>query len=174
MWKLLNLGGSPSGAGWQEAGTLALATGAPIAKPAILFSKIEDDVIGRHLKSLPSAPAAGGKAAPAKPVITIDAFRGIDLRVARIISAERVPKSEKLIKLQVSLGNEQRQIIAGIAQHYDPAALVGKKVVVVANLAPAKLMGQESQGMLLAASDEQGNLTIVSPSGDIAEGSIVK
>jgi methionyl-tRNA synthetase len=120
-------------------------------------------------------PASGGGGAPAaKPVITIDAFRGIDLRVARIISAERVPKSEKLIKLQVSLGSEQRQILAGIAQHYDPATLVGKKVVVVANLAPAKLMGQESQGMLLAASDENGNLTIVSPSGDIAEGSIVK
>jgi methionyl-tRNA synthetase len=175
MWKLLNLAGSPSEAGWQDAGTPALKSGAAIAKPAILFSKIEDEVIGRHLKSLPSVPAAGGGGAPAaKPVITIDAFRGIDLRVARIISAERVPKSEKLIKLQVSLGSEQRQILAGIAQHYDPATLVGKKVVVVANLAPAKLMGQESQGMLLAASDENGNLTIVSPSGDIAEGSIVK
>jgi methionyl-tRNA synthetase len=174
MWKLLNLAGKPSGAGWLEAGTLALKTGTPIAKPAILFSKIEDGVIERHLKSLPSATAAGGGAAQLKPVITIDAFRGVDLRVARILSAERVPKSEKLIKLQVSLGNEQRQILAGIAQHYEPAALIGKKIVVVANLAPAKLMGQESQGMLLAASDEHGNLTIVTPSSDIAEGSIVK
>jgi len=96
------------------------------------------------------------------------------LRIAKILTAVKVPKSEKLIKLEVSLGTEIRQIVAGIAQHYLPEDLVGKKIVVLANLAPAKLMGQQSQGMLLAASDGEGHLFIVSPERDIREGSIVK
>lgn len=106
-------------------------------------------------------------------MISIDEFRKINLRVAKVLSAERVPKSEKLLKLQVSLGTEQRQLIAGIAQHYKPENLIGKKIVVVSNLAPAKLMGQESQGMLLAASDNNGRLSIVTVAEDIDEGSIV-
>ena len=109
-----------------------------------------------------------------KSVITIDDFKKTDLRVAKVIAAERVPKSDKLLKLQVSLGTEQRQIIAGIAQHYKPEELVGKKVVVVANLAPAKLMGHESQGMLLAASDNDGKLSFLTVSSDLEEGSIIK
>lgn len=86
----------------------------------------------------------------------------IQLKTARVLSAERVPKSEKLIKLQVSLGTEQRQIVAGIGKKYEPDVLVGKTIVIVANLKPAKLMGIESQGMVLAAGDTnvQGLLTI--------------
>lgn len=101
-------------------------------------------------------------APPASPQITIDEFMKVQLKTAKILSAERVPKSEKLIKLQVSLGTEQRQIVAGIGKKYEPDALVGKTIVIVANLKPAKLMGIESQGMVLAAGDAdvRGLLTI--------------
>ncbi len=112
-----------------------------------------------------SASAATPTAAappPASPQITIDDFMKIQLKTAKVLSAERVPKSEKLIKLQVSLGAEQRQIVAGIGKKYEPDALVGKTIVIVANLKPAKLMGIESQGMVLAAGDTdvRGLLTI--------------
>jgi methionyl-tRNA synthetase len=108
---------------------------------------------------LPTPPAA---ASAASPQITIDEFMKIQLKTAKVLSAERVPKSEKLIKLHVSLGAEQRQIVAGIGKKYEPDALVGKTIVVVANLKPAKLMGIESQGMVLAAGDAdvRGLLTI--------------
>ncbi len=91
----------------------------------------------------------------APPQISIDDFMKIQLKTAKVISAERVPKSEKLLKLQVSLGTEQRQIVAGIGKKYEPEALVGKMIVIVANLKPAKLMGIESQGMVLAAGDSE-------------------
>jgi len=83
--------------------------------------------------------------------ITINEFMNVDLRVARVLSAERVEDTDKLLKLQIDLGSEQRQLVAGIAQVYEPEALVGKQIVVVANLKPARLRGVESQGMLLAA-----------------------
>ena len=113
-----------------------------------------------------SATPAALTAAPtpaAPPQITIDDFMKIQLKTAKVISAERVPKSEKLLKLQVSLGTEQRQIVAGIGKKYEPDALVGKMIVIVANLKPAKLMGIESQGMVLAAGDTdvRGLLTIL-------------
>ena len=100
--------------------------------------------------------AAGQTAAQAAPVqITIEEFQKIQLKTARVLSAERVPKSEKLLKLQVSLGSEQRQIVAGIGKKYEPESLVGKTIIVVANLKPAKLMGIESQGMVLAEGDSE-------------------
>ena len=83
--------------------------------------------------------------------ITINEFMNVDLRVARVLSAERVEGTDKLLKMQVDLGSDQRQLVAGIAQVYEPDALVGKQIVVVANLKPARLRGVESQGMLLAA-----------------------
>jgi len=101
--------------------------------------------------------------APAQ--ITIDEFMKIQLKTAKVLTAERVPKSEKLLKLQVSLGEgtEPRQIVAGIGKKYEPEALIGKTIIVVANLKPAKLMGIESQGMVLAAgdSDVRGLATIL-------------
>lgn len=93
--------------------------------------------------------------ASAPTQITIDEFQKIQLKTAKVLSAERVPKSEKLLKLQVSLGSEQRQIVAGIGKKYEPEALIGKTIVIVANLKPAKLMGIESQGMVLAAGDSE-------------------
>ena len=104
--------------------------------------------------SSPATPAA----APASPAqITIDEFMKIQLKTAKVLTAERVPKSEKLLKLQVSLGEgaEQRQIVAGIGKKFEPEALIGKTIIIVANLKPAKLMGIESQGMVLAAGDSE-------------------
>ncbi|MEK6670735.1 MAG: methionine--tRNA ligase [Nitrospirota bacterium] len=116
-------------------------------------------------------PAALAPTAP--PQITIDEFMKIQLKTAKVISAERVPKSEKLLKLQVSLGSEQRQIVAGIGKKYEPEALIGKTIVIVANLKPAKLMGIESQGMVLAAGDSEvrGLVTLLE---DVEPGTKVK
>jgi len=107
--------------------------------------------------------------------ITINDFSRVDLRVAEVLTAEAVPKSKKLLKLTVSLGSEQRTIVAGIAQHYAPADLVGKKVVVVANLEPATLMGVQSQGMVLAGStDDDGALAVLTLDRDLPPGAKVR
>lgn len=110
-----------------------------------------------------SAPPITSPVSPPPVQITIDEFMKIQLKTAKVISAERVPKSEKLLKLQVAVGAEQRQIVAGIGKKYEPEALVGKTIVIVANLKPAKLMGIESQGMVLAAGDSEvrGLVTIL-------------
>ncbi len=121
-----------------------LPAGTPVAKIAGLFPRIED-------KKAAAAAAPVTAAAQPAPVAIAD-FRKTELRVAEVVAAEAVPKSKKLLKLTVSLGDEQRTIVAGIAEHYAPSDLVGKKVVVVVNLEPAKLMGVESKGMLLAGS----------------------
>jgi methionyl-tRNA synthetase len=107
--------------------------------------------------------------------IVFDDFLKIDLRVAQILAAERIEKSEKLVKLQLSLGAElgERQIVAGIAKHYSVDELLGRKIVIVANLKPAKLMGEVSNGMLLAASDAEGTLALLSPGDAMPAGSRV-
>ena len=105
-----------------------------------------------------TAPTAAAAQVPTSAVpaqITIEEFQKIQLKTAKVLSVERVPKSEKLLKLQVSLGTEQRQIVAGIGKRYEPESLIGKTIVIVANLKPAKLMGIESQGMVLAAGDSE-------------------
>jgi methionine--tRNA ligase beta chain len=123
-----------------------------------------------EISNAPVAPAidAAPPATPAIPdseIITIDDFARIDLRVAVVLAAERVPKTDKLLKIELDLGYEQRTIVSGIAAFYEPEALVGKRIVVVANLKPAKLRGIESRGMLLAAGgrgavEELGLLTL--------------
>jgi methionyl-tRNA synthetase len=122
----------------------------------------------------PTEVAAPASAAPLdlKPQIDIAAFQPVDLRVATVISAERVPKSSKLLKLQVALGGEKRQVIAGIGRHYTPEQLPGTQVILVANLKPAKLMGETSEGMILAASDG-GKLVLLGPQSEAATGSRV-
>ena len=175
IWKILNLASSPSEIGWKSAGISGLKEGHQLGKPEILFTKIEDEVIEKQLKKLPTMTVSSGSGTSnSKPTIAIDDFKKIDLRVGKVLAAEAVPKSNKLLKLQISIGGETRQVVAGIAQHYKPEDLVGKKIVVVANLASAKLMGQDSQGMLLAASDNDGKLSIITLEKDLAEGSIIK
>ncbi len=104
--------------------------------------------------------------------IGIEDFLKLDLRLAKILSAEKVEGSEKLIKLNVSLGEEERTLVAGIAKHYTPDELVGKKIIMLANLKPRKLFGIESQGMVLAVSDGE-SMSLLVPEKDIKEGSKV-
>lgn len=165
-----------------------LATGTKVQKGEPLFPRIEvteagETVIAATKKTAAKAikaeaPKAEAKkeakpAAAAVGEITIDDFAKIDLRVATVVAAERVPKTDKLIKLQVKIGDEERTIVSGIAQHYEPENLIGKNVIVIANLKPAKLRGIESRGMVLAASDGEGNLVLADAPG-IASGSKVK
>jgi methionyl-tRNA synthetase len=123
-----------------------------------------------------SAPATSDSAAsPASPQITIDDFAKVDLRVAQVLVAERVPKADKLLRLEVDLGYEKRQILAGIAQYYEPEKLVGRKIVVVANLAPRKLRGLESNGMVVAASlGDQGSPVLAGFLEDVPLGARLK
>ena len=108
-----------------------------------------------------------------KEYITYDDFSRLDLRVAEVVECEKMEKADKLLILKVRLGEEQRTIVAGIAQHYEPAELIGKKVVIVANLQPAKLRGTMSEGMLLAASDDN-RVEVLMVQSDIAAGNRVK
>ncbi len=118
-------------------------------------------------------PAQPPAAAPAGP-ISIDQFMAVELRVARVLTAERVPKSKKLMQLRVDAGTEERTIVAGIAEAYEPEALTGKLIVIVANLKPAKLMGIESNGMVLAASADGGKPVLIDPGQDAAPGTRVR
>lgn len=175
MWSLLNLEMSMKEEGWDSASQFKLQEGHRVRKPEILITKIEDAQIDEIIKFLEGGNTASPiPSIPIKPTITLDDFKKVDFRVAKVLAAEKVQKSDKLLKLQIEIGNERRQVVAGIAQHYKPDDLIGKLVVVVANLQPAKLMGQESQGMILAASNETGALTLVGVQSDIATGSIVK
>ncbi len=179
IWQMLGLEGTAATAGWDSAAGMKVEAGKVIGQLKILFTKIEDSAIEEQVKKtasgdVPAEQAAKPAVAPIKTQISIDDFRKVDLRVAKIVSCEKVPKSEKLLRIEVLIGEEKRQIIAGISKHYKPEDLVGKNVIVVANLAPAKLMGLESNGMLLAASSEDGKLSILTTVSDIDSGSIVR
>ncbi|HVN47319.1 MAG TPA: methionine--tRNA ligase [Bacteroidota bacterium] len=177
IWKMLNLDGTVQTAGWDTASEFHLAENHQLHKSEILITKIDDKQIDEMVKFLEGGnaqEAAQPAIAPIKPKITLEEFQKIDLRVARVVEAAHVPKSQKLLKLQVEIGGERRQVLAGIAQHYKPEDLVGKEIVVVANLQAAKLMGQESQGMILAASNESGQLTLVALLDEISTGAVVR
>lgn len=108
-----------------------------------------------------------------KPVITFEEFAKVDLRVAKVLQAEDVVESKKLLKLKVEFGGEERQLLAGVKGHYTPEQLVGRLIVVVANLAPRMMMGLESQGMMLAANHGDAPIVIV-PLAEVPTGTIVK
>lgn len=109
-----------------------------------------------------------------KPKIKYEDFAKMELKVAKVLTAERKEGSEKLLRLKISLGNEERTILAGIAKAYEPEALVGKELVVVANLEPRKMMGEESNGMLLAATGSEGIPIILRPERQAGEGASIK
>lgn len=180
---------------WENAGKVnLLKTGYSLRAPELLFRKIEDTEIAYQVEKLKkSAEAAkpvenkedstkmtddskkeetaSEKAyAPLKPEIVYDDFARLDLRVGKIVSAEKVEKADKLLKLQVDLGFEVRTIVSGIAMHFKPEEIVGKQVVVVANLAPRKMRGIESNGMILMAEDNTGKLHFVNPEESINAG----
>jgi len=194
IWMQLGLEGTPSSEGWTATkwGGIVVGTtikrGDPVyprldVKALLEGTKKENNVPDKKVKEEKKSvekkeqscePVADIRAF--KELITIDDFGKIDLRVATVLEAEKVKKSDKLLKLQVDLGTEKRQIVAGIAQYYEPEQLIGKQVVVVANLQPVKLRGELSEGMVLAAStfDEPRQVVVVSPSDQLEPGSRVK
>jgi methionyl-tRNA synthetase len=160
--------------GWDEAVEPFLAEGHVLGEAQILFTKIKDESIDREVQKLKGLDSGGGGGkAGFSEKISFDTFKKVELRTARVISAERVPKSDKLLRLQLDLGGEHRQIVAGIAQSYTPEAMAGKTVLIVANLEPAVIRGVESHGMLLAVKTEKGHALITAdqdiPAGVRAE-----
>jgi methionyl-tRNA synthetase len=150
------------------------ASGTKVDKSKQLFPRI--DTKKNKKEKNKAEEKSGQKNAESKTednLITINDFAKIELKIGNILKAEKIEKSDKLLRLQVDTG-EQRQLVAGIAQKYTPEELIGKKVVVVTNLKPAKLMGVESHGMLLAATDSDGVLSILTPEKDLKEGAKIK
>ncbi|NUN70641.1 MAG: methionine--tRNA ligase [Bacteroidetes bacterium] len=179
VWSMLNIADPIAKEQWSAAGEMKLPAGHTLGTSEILFTKIEDAVIENELAALgvhaaPPAAASAAEYAPLKPQVTYDDFAKIDLRTATVIAAEAVPKSKKLLKLQIDLGFEQRQIVAGIAEKVTPEQLIGKTIIVVANLAPAKLMGVESNGMLLATAADGANFALLTTSKDVISGMGIK
>lgn len=160
---------------WMDSGRVTLKAGAELNDPVILFGKIEDEIVEREQNKLNVGGGFTESEVEHAPLIGIDDFTKVELKTARIVSAEKLPKSKKLLRLNVDIGGEVRQVVAGIAEYYDPLELIDKTVVLVSNLRPAKLMGVESQGMVLAARDEgTGRLVLIQPMSPIAAGSVVK
>lgn len=142
-----------------------LESGKPLGEACVLFARLDEKETTERLEALHAPQNAPVEPRPddCEELIGIDAFSTVELRVAQVIAAEPVSKAKKLLKLQVDLGYEKRQIVSGIAKFYRPEELVGKKVAVVANLKPAVLCGVESEGMLLASTDEKGGIHVVFP-----------
>ena len=157
---------------WKESGKSFLKEGHQINSAEILFPKIEDEVIEEQISKLGNTEAPTEKMQD--ELIPYDHFMKTKLKVAEILSAEKITKSKKLMKLKVMLDDGERQVVAGIAEHYNPVDLIGKKVVVVSNLQPAKLMGEESQGMILAVDKEQGGLEVIIVDNSVKNGTRVK
>lgn len=168
---------------WENAGRMdLLKTNYPLRAPELLFRKIDDSEIeaqreklkanvkGSAILAEPEAPALE----PVKETIEFPDFEKIDLRVGTILAAEKVKKADKLLKLEVDLGFETRTIVSGIALHFTPEEIVGKQVVVVANLAPRKMRGIESAGMILMAENAEGKLVFVRPEHTATNGGTVK
>ncbi|NLP18072.1 MAG: methionine--tRNA ligase [Firmicutes bacterium] len=166
IWKQLGLGGDVRALPWQRVKTWGiLEAGTVVKRGEPIFPRIDvEEALREGEKKVTK------KAPMAQERISIEEFGRLDLRVAQVIGVERVEKSNKLLKFQVDLGTEKRQVVAGIAQWEKPEDLVGKKLVMVANLQPAKLMGIVSDGMILAASDDEGNLSLLTVDRDIANG----
>ena len=155
-----------------------LETGKQLAEPELIFEKIEDDAIEAQIKRLSDIKEANKRnnwqAAPVRENIEFDDFTKLDIRVGKVLECTKVPKADKLLQFRIDDGLGCRTIVSGIAQHYAPEDLIGKQVCFVANLAPRKLRGIESQGMILSAEDADGKLVVITPANDVAPGSEVK
>ena len=156
---------------WEKCGELNLKVGHKLNQPEILFTKIEDKMIEEQINKLGKVETE----VPQDEEITIDDFKKVKLKTAVVVAAEKVKKSEKLLKLQIDLGSEKRQVVAGIAKSYEPEQLIGKKILVVANLKPAKLFGLDSQGMVLALdTSEEGKVKVIEVDESISIGTAAK
>ena len=166
---------------WADAKKLNwLTTGGIINKPELLFEKIEDEAISAQVQKLQSTKEANSAAQakvpvkPAKPVIQYEDFTRMDIRSGTILEAERVPKTDKLMKLKVDTGIDQRTIVSGIAHFFSAEEIIGKKVCVLVNLAPRKLKGIDSQGMILMAENPDGTLFFITPGEGAIHGADIK
>ena len=160
---------------WNDAGKSDLViSGHQINKPQILFKKIEDAQIDEQITKLKEASKKPSKFPPMKDEITFDEFMKMDIRVGTITAAEKVEKADKLLKLTVDTGIDTRTVVSGIAEHYNPEDIVGQKVSVLLNLAPRKIRGVESQGMILMAETTEGELAFVSPTKDLEAGNTIR
>ena len=144
----------------------------------LLYKNVEDEEIAKQIERLKKPDSkvmsgAQGGVKPLKPEIIYDDFNKLDIRVGKVITAEKMEKSDKLLKLTVDTGLDKRTILSGIAKHYSPEEMIGKQVTLIANLAPRKMMGIESQGMILMAEDADGKLKLLQPSDLVAPGSTV-
>ncbi len=171
---MLNFGSTQ----WHQAGAGdLLAAGHLLGESALLFEKIEDEVIEVQIKKLfdtrKKMELESQPATPAKPEVSFDEFSKMDIRIGKILKAERVEKSKKLLKLQVDTGIDTRTVMSGIAEHFEPEDIIGKQVTILVNLAPRKIMGVESQGMILMASDKDGSLKLLSPGSETSPGSVI-
>ncbi|HSL88731.1 MAG TPA: methionine--tRNA ligase, partial [Ignavibacteriaceae bacterium] len=166
LFKMLNT----NPVNWKECGKPHLKEIHQLNQAEILFPKIEDEKIEAQINKLQDSDLPQ----KSEELITYDDFMKVHLRVAEVIEAERVKKSEKLLRLKVKIDNDERQVIAGIAKSYTPETIIGKKVVIVANLKPAKLMGLESKGMILAVETEDGELQVLNVSEKIKTGTRVQ
>jgi methionyl-tRNA synthetase len=159
IWKMLGMTQQLTSVSWDNAINVVIQDNQPLGEVEVLFNKIEDSLIEEEIAKLKGASVeVSSQAITVQPlaenVIKYDHFSALDLRVAKVLKAEPVKKAKKLLKLEVDIGVEKREIVAGIAEHYKPEELVGKSIVVVVNLEPRKIMGLESRGMLLAATHE--------------------
>ncbi len=164
---------------WEKFGeTDLLAVGHEVNKPELLFEKIEDSVIKAQLQKLENTKKANelaeASATPAKDNIEFDDFAKMDIRAGTVIECEKVAKTKKLLKLKVDTGIDQRTVVSGIAEYYQPEELIGKQVSILVNLAPKKLRGIESQGMILCAENADGSLSIVAPDKAVKNGSEIR
>ncbi len=163
---------------WEDAGNInLLLSGQEIGDLGLLFDKIEDDVVEKQIKKLQDAKRANElenkKVTAIKENINFDDFAKLDIRVGTILTAEKMPKSDKLLKFLIDDGIEHRTILSGIAKHYSPEEMIGKQVTFIANLAPRKMMGVESNGMILMAEDKDGSLSLIQPNKLIWNGATV-
>lgn len=174
IWQMLGFSGQIAKGNWEKIHSQPVPVGQKLGEPVILFRKVEDfeieeqiEKLGKIVKKMETTTAVQ----PLKPQVIYDDFAKLDFRVAQILEAVKVPKSKKLLKLLIDLGFEKRTIVSGIALSYEPEQLIGKKVVIVANLAPATIMGIESQGMVIAA--HSGDLLELPQIQNLAPGSVI-
>ncbi|MDG2228435.1 MAG: methionine--tRNA ligase [Flavobacteriales bacterium] len=160
---------------WDSAGQNNLMNvGHIINKTELLFSKIENEEIEKQIAKLQAATQENNKFPPMKDEVTFDDFSKMDIRVGQVMAAEKVEKADKLLKLTVNTGLDTRTVVSGIAEHYSPEEVVGKKVSILMNLAPRKIRGVESQGMILMAEDDEGKLSFVAPTKEMEAGGEIR
>lgn len=163
--------------GFEE--ELSFVNGHQLNKSELLFEKIEDEVIEKQLQKLQAQKAVATKAVeatvtPAKENISFEQFAGLDIRTGTILAAEKVAKTKKLLKLTIDTGIDQRTVVSGIAECYEPETIIGAKVSILVNLEPRDIKGITSQGMILMAENAEGKLSFVAPTDEMPDGAVIR